>query len=89
MLIHCIPSLKFGIALGARYRAVGRIVVLLSPTLRGELFIALSTLETVSRVIMLVQRILRLKLAITFRTAQSLMSCPDMGVHRSRRWERF
>ena len=27
-LIHCIPSLKIGIALGARYRAVGRIVVL-------------------------------------------------------------
>lgn len=48
MLIHCIPSLKFGIALGARYRAVGRIVVLISPTLRSELFIALSTLETVS-----------------------------------------
>ena len=27
-LIHCLPSLKFGIALGARYHAMGCIVVL-------------------------------------------------------------
>lgn len=54
MLIHCIPSLKFGIALGARYHAVGRIVVRIPRTLRSKLFMALRTRETVSRVIMLV-----------------------------------